>query len=97
MTGQLLESRQSANIWGNGSRPLSSPHFYVNMSTSPQPSLAAVLTAISFSTLSEYLANRAAASAAVAAPVVKATKEGAKAGTKRKAPPASRGVEVSQD
>ena len=49
----------------------------------------------SFVQLKDYLANRTAEAAAAAAPIVNERQAGNKAGVKRKAPPASRGVEVS--
>ncbi|RSH91745.1 hypothetical protein EHS25_009114 [Saitozyma podzolica] len=60
----------------------------------PSPVSSALQASYDFSALSEYLANRAAVAAAASAPIVNSSKDGAKSGTKRKAPPASRGVEA---
>lgn len=60
----------------------------------PAPILASLIASHDFAALSEYLANRTAATLAAQAPVVTVKKDN-KADAKRKAPAGSRGVEVS--
>jgi hypothetical protein len=57
------------------------------------PVFSALIASYDFGPLSEYLANRTAATLAAQAPIVNAKKEDK--GTKRKAVAGSRGVEVS--